>query len=175
MLGLRLKAQRFDAVFCSDLKRCRDTCQEVMAHHPDSIVTYDPRLREKAGGVSEGGPLGTTDKQAKALRIPIRLFRPEGGECWNDVKERAKAFLLDLFQTFVVTPRTTPAKVLVVSHGGWIMEFMNVLREFQGKEPVFSNISKNTALNIMRVSNHKGKPRVAILMHNDVSHLRHLN
>lgn len=175
MLGLRLKAQRFDAVFCSDLKRCRDTCQEVLAHHPDLHPNYDPRLREKAGGVAEGGPLGSTDKQAKILRVPIREYRPEGGESWSDVKERAKAFLLELFHLFVIQTRPTPAKVLVVSHGGWIMEFMNVLREYQRKEPVYSNISKNTALYIIRMTELKGKPRCAILMQNDVSHLRHLS
>lgn len=174
MLGLRLKAQRFTAVFCSDLKRCRDTCQEILAHHPDTQVHYDPRLREKSGGVAEGSPLGTTDKQAKVFGIPIRDYRPEEGESWNDVKERAKAFLLDLFATFVQAPQPARVKVLVVSHGGWIMEFLNALRELQHREPVQANISKNTALYIFRVTERKQRPEVAILMQNDVSHLKHL-
>lgn len=145
-----------------------------MEFHPDSSVIYDERLREKAAGDFEGRPKGTIDQFAKALGIPIREYRPEGGESWEDVKQRCKAFQQSLFDTYLDPARSTPARVLVISHGGWIKEFLSVLGELQPEVPVYDYISKNTALYIFQVTQPHGQLLITATLQNDVSHLSSL-
>jgi broad specificity phosphatase PhoE len=53
-----------------------------------------PLLRERGAGVFEGLPLATVAAACTAQGGPPRRFRPEGGESWEDVRARAKDFLL---------------------------------------------------------------------------------
>lgn len=41
-------------------------------------------------------------------------------------------------------------KILVVTHGGFIMEFMNVVRSLRGKAPILNNNARNTAVYVVR-------------------------
>jgi broad specificity phosphatase PhoE len=141
-----------------------------MVYHPHLEVYYDARLREKSGGVYEGAPLGTTNKLAEESGLPMREYRPEGGESWEDVEQRVRAFTDALFTTFVLTPSPVLAKVLVVSHRGWMSEFVRVLKEFSDGELLQMN-SSNSALSILRVTEVEGRPRVEVVLDNDVSHL----
>lgn len=103
MLGNRLKAVQFDHHFVSDLGRTRETFAELMeGKQLQGNVTYSPLLREKAGGVFEGGPLVKLAQAAKLAHIPIRKFRPENGECWEDVFQRSRETVkLVFFDAFV--------------------------------------------------------------------------
>lgn len=166
-LGRRLQGTEFAAIYCSDLKRCRDTLAQILQFGPAPDPVFDPRLREKGGGVYEGSPLGTSDKEAKKRGIRVREFRPEGGESWLDVNARAKAFLQDIIARHVATP----CKVLVVSHGGCIMELNNVIREFKHQPSVYANIAKNTSLTVIRISQKGGKLTFFEVLSNDTSHL----
>lgn len=71
-------------------------------------------------------------------------------------------------------------KILLVSHGGFIMEFLNNMRILKGTKPVFSNSAKNCALFIIHftfktpsVSIGKVNPKLVpnIVLENDNSHL----
>jgi len=56
---------------------------------------------------------------------------------------RAQAFLKDMVSVYIqegkeeakIDSPTNP-RILVVTHGGFIMEFMNVVRSLSGKAPV---------------------------------------
>ena len=37
--------------------------------------------------------MGSLEKAARAMGVPLRKFAPENGESWEDVHERAKTFL----------------------------------------------------------------------------------
>jgi broad specificity phosphatase PhoE len=133
---------------------------------------FDERLREKSAGELEGQPLGTTDALAKKNNINPREFRPPRGEAWTDVQARARNFLMDLSNHFLNDERKK--KVLVVSHGGWIMEFINVIREIKGQAPVYANKSKNTAVYVYRFKKNGNRIVPAMIMENDTRHLNGL-
>ena len=63
-------------------------------------------------------------------------------------------------------------RILVVTHGGFIMEFMNVVRNLQGMAPIYNNSSKNTSITIVKFEKGKdGKLAASVLLENDNSHL----
>lgn len=171
LLGERLKTTRFDAIFCSDLNRCQQTLSQLLPHHSYLQPIFDQRLREKSAGDLEGQPLGTTDKLAKKNHMNPREFRPINGESWVDVQSRARNFLLEITGRFIID---RPTKVLVVSHGGWIMELVNTIREIRGQVPVYANKSKNTALYIYRFRKAGNKLATNAVLENDTKHLNGL-
>jgi broad specificity phosphatase PhoE len=118
-LGVRLRGERFDRVYCSDLARARDTlaCCAVVCNESD--VVYSPLLRERAAGALEGLPMSAMqDAVAKAAGVSERQWKPEGGESWADVRQRATLFLTD------VAKLGGTKRVLAVTHGGFIHELM---------------------------------------------------
>ena len=64
-------------------------------------------------------------------------------------------------------------RVLVVTHGGFIGEFQNVVRLFSGRNPVYANNAKNTAMFIIDFArNHKKGLKCKTLMENDNEHTK---
>src|SRR3989338_6937789 len=53
-LGTRLKDEKFDIVYCSDLQRCKDTAKEIMKFHSSIPVHYTKEIRERRMGEFEG-------------------------------------------------------------------------------------------------------------------------
>lgn len=169
-LAQRLAGEHFDFVYCSDLHRCVQTLAPTLTLHPTLEPVFESRLREKAAGELEGQPLGTTDRLARERRMDPRLFRPSGGESWSDVQGRAQSFFSELCAQHL-SPSAN-VRVLLVSHGGWIMEFLNVLRELKGQRAVYANKSQNTAVYVIRVERRGGRVLATTVLENDTSHLR---
>lgn len=140
-------------------------------------------------------PLSTTLQKAKEEGVPCRDYRPEKGESWVDVMDRAKQFFDEIVKSYVfgkpaevpkiikepegveevkelavsikkkvvisapkmilkkevkkTVPKTYP-KVLAVTHGGFIMEFMNVYRTMKGVGISDKNMAKNTAIFVIQ-------------------------
>jgi hypothetical protein len=91
-------------MYSSDLKRTMDTAQAIYKHFKDSDrpeLIPDMRLREKGGGVLEGQPLGKPGEMAKKLGIPMREYKPEGGESWIDVYNRIQDFTKDIVKKYM--------------------------------------------------------------------------
>ena len=86
----------------------------------------------------------------------IRDYAAPQGESWKDVNARAKDFIVkDIIKKyFMVDGNKPPLDVrydfLVVTHGGFIMEFTNAIRWFGDPSYVdkFANNSKNTSISI---------------------------
>ena len=56
-------------------------------------------IREKSGGLLEGQKLEVPKKMAAQKNINIRDFKPEKGESWKDVYQRAAVFIDKLIAT----------------------------------------------------------------------------
>ncbi len=99
----------YDAVYSSDLIRCRQTADIVNTKHLP--VTYDRRLRERNFGSLQGKNLD----EVRSFFLPQGQYdyRPYGGESFDDVKARVLSFLED-------TKRTGAKHVLVVTSEGVI-------------------------------------------------------
>lgn len=83
-------------------------------------------------------------------------------------------------------------RILVVTHGGFIMEFMNAVRVMDGKQPIENNSARNTSIYIIQFAlqgwkkglakpftSQKGgaKPKIipTVIKENDNAHLKNLS
>jgi alpha-ribazole phosphatase len=110
----------FDAVYCSDLTRCRQTLEAVRKGHPDT-PRYDARLRELNFGDYEGQTWDALkdDPDYRAwVDSQGRLATP-GGESADDLWARLSAWLDEVLAE---ARQRQQRRVLAVSHGGTIRE-----------------------------------------------------
>jgi len=91
MLSIELKDIYFDAIFCSPLKRCRQT--------------VDERLKECDAGILEGESTSFMEEYSEN-------FTPRGGESYFHLKKRLRDFIEDQVDS------KNYENVLVISHGG---------------------------------------------------------
>jgi len=117
-VALRLKDEKIDKIFVSDLKRCVDTAAAIIKFHPKAEVIYEPALREQNLGTFEGKPYGSMGEAAKAAGIDKYHFKPEGGESTAEVRKRITAYMHHLIH------QEKNKTVLVISHGYPIRYFL---------------------------------------------------
>lgn len=108
----RLKNEKIDFVYSSDLDRAVTTCGEIMKFHPKVNVVQTRILREQCKGVYEGKCHTIRDDFLKKQKIKYFEFKPEGGESIIDLWEKVIPFF------DVLREKHRDKSVLVVSHGG---------------------------------------------------------
>ena len=107
----RLKDEKIDAIYSSDLKRASKTAEEIAKYH-DCEFILDKRLREQKKGKYEGESGGKMWDDMRDSGEDILEWTPEGGESMGSVKERVMNFLNE------IEKKHKDKTVLVVSHGG---------------------------------------------------------
>ncbi|MCK6074762.1 histidine phosphatase family protein [Paenibacillus silvae] len=125
----------WDAVYCSDLLRCRQTLAHI-APLAASEARLDRRLRENDFGEWEG----LTYEQLK--HNPIyqswidhpQEVTPPGGEAWSSFAERMDSFLDEHICSMddVRLPQSNPHRTLIVTHGGVIRYMLSRLLDGVG-------------------------------------------
>ncbi|GLB80495.1 histidine phosphatase family protein [Streptococcus alactolyticus] len=131
-LGDYLQDISFDAVFSSDLKRAKDTCQIIMSRnqHPQTI-TFEPALREWHLGKLEGNKIATISAiyphQMQAFRHNLAKFN-------NSIFEAESVYqTTKRVSSFVKFLKDKPYQnVLLVGHGA---NFTASIRTLLGYEP----------------------------------------
>ena len=165
-LGFKLKGTEFDSVYCSDLKRCRQTASEIQSYlNLEPIV--DRRLRERNFGDLEGEPHGSLDTFAQAQGVPFREMVPPNGESSLQVMQRCRDFLDDLLQKHLHKEH----RVLIVSHSGWISEFFKVLSEVLSDTSLLNQRCSNTGLFHLVLKGEPQTMQLQIKLSNDTLHL----
>ncbi len=159
--ALRLKEEKIDRIYVSDLKRTIDTANEVIAHHPNVEVIYEPLLREANGGEFEGMPYGSIRRAADSSGVSRDEFKPKGGESVIEFKARIRKFL------DMITEKEKGKTILVVTHGGVIANTIAHLFEI-GEENIRNFLPHNTGITIIELD-FKEKHRILTL--NCVKHL----
>jgi len=116
-LGERLKNEKIDFIYSSDLTRTKDTIKEVLKHHKKIPVIYDPLLRERSFGIYEGKPFkelySDVDKDNKDF------YYPEKGETLKDIRKRVIAFMKKIRKA-----HQDDETILLCTHGGWKHAFI---------------------------------------------------
>ena len=116
----KLKDEKFDAVYSSDLQRCLDTAEIIRMYHADTPFFTDELLRERYGGSMQGHPLA--EERAMFRKEDWYTHKlPGEGESWEDVKIRQIPFLNKLFASY------PQGSVLVIAHGGSVRGIRSVL------------------------------------------------
>jgi broad specificity phosphatase PhoE len=145
-VGLRLKDEKIDFVYVSDLKRTKDTAERILKHH-QLIPQFCQGLRERSFGDHEGR------KRSHSLFLrflagdTFETFNPKGGEGTIKFIGRVRNFYGQ------IAARHSHDSVLFVTHGGW----MSALLLSLAQEPLtILNWRKwhpgNTAVTILNVS-----------------------
>mmetsp|Transcript_25899 Transcript_25899/g.56208 ORF Transcript_25899/g.56208 Transcript_25899/m.56208 type:complete len:335 (-) Transcript_25899:223-1227(-) len=159
LLGKALARESYAAVYQSDLVRVRQTTEIIKkcqpANHTFEVEDHE-LLRERNAGEFEGEPVGSVDAAARACGQIPREYVPKFGESWGDVNRRADEFIQQLLENHLPPPsagevaenklrnKGMPKKdpntktILVVTHGGFIKEFINVVSHYGGGQLVTS-------------------------------------
>ncbi|MFA7253467.1 MAG: histidine phosphatase family protein [Patescibacteria group bacterium] len=159
-LAERLKNEKIDFIYCSDLKRTKNTLLPVLKYHMAPVI-YDPILREKKQAIFEGRP--AQEYYSERERIQNKHWRPEGGENFYDIKRRVRKFV-----QYLEANHKQDDNILIITHGGWKNVFMSYLLRIP-RETVFLIEFKNTSLSEIELRP-DGKHKVEVI--NCTKHLR---
>lgn len=131
-LAARLREERFERIFTSDLLRARETASAIAAPHALEPIA-DARLREFAFGAWEGLTwaeiLAERPHLSEANWHHAQLYAPEGGENFDAVCARVRSFCDDL-----VTQEVRSA--VAVTHAGTLHALLSVLALPESKQAV---------------------------------------
>lgn len=137
-LSERLKNEKIDAIFSSDLKRAHDTAIIISKYHKNIPFIIDKYLRERSHGTREGKKGDDLD-----WTIDSKNF---GGESREDVNKRAKNILYKVYKEY------KDKNVVFVSHGGIGKSF---IIEVTGKKASEIEVFKNTSVTIIQIKEDK--------------------
>ncbi|WP_019241114.1 MULTISPECIES: histidine phosphatase family protein [Bacillus] len=130
-LASRLKDEKWDLVYSSDLLRARQTAEIIVGKLDHIPIILDDRLREIDGGLIEG----TTEKERikkwgnKWREMNLEIESP------HLVEARAVYFINDVIE------KQNNRSILIVSHGGLIKYLLQNLVPNLEIAPSFGNTS----------------------------------
>ncbi|WP_161556872.1 histidine phosphatase family protein [Paenibacillus amylolyticus] len=126
LLSEQCRNLTWDAVYCSDLLRCRQTLAHIAPQMIEQAA-FDSRLRENHFGQWEGlnyEQLKDNLLYRSWIDDPRKVFPPEG-EAWRTFAERVDSFLHE--HIWSEHSHKNSHKTLIVTHGGVIRYMMSRL------------------------------------------------
>jgi len=157
-LALRLKGEKIDYIYSSDLARSADTAKEISKHNSNTQIEFVKDLREQNLGVFQGktmDDLGISEKD-----FPTAFASPKGGESLSQLYKRAESFLHKTLQ------KHNNSTVLFVGHNGVNKA---LLASIIGSKQEDIKNQHNTGVSIFEISE-GGKSKIRIF--NCVKHLK---
>lgn len=118
LLGLRLANETWDGIISSDLKRAKETAQIISKMSGIPIIGTDNRLRERKYGQVEG----TTATEREERWGPEWKLQELGQESDDELWKRWSELETEILEAYPTR------KILLVSHGGFIVQVLRVLR-----------------------------------------------
>ncbi|RPH34378.1 MAG: histidine phosphatase family protein [Bacteroidales bacterium] len=133
-LAERLKTEKIDAIYTSDLKRAIDTASAIIKHHAQTLLNTDKRLRERYFGSYQGKVF---PENRKELIVPI------DAESDKELFERVTDFYKD------ISLKHREQEVLIVSHGVTLRTLLAVIQNTSNIESV--EPLKNASISIIDI------------------------
>ena len=122
-----LKNEKIDSIFSSDLQRVKQTAEIINEFH-NLNINFSLILRERSFGIFEGKLKSELLAAVKKSGLKYHEYRPPQGESCLDIHNKMHVFLEALLKD---NPNQT---VLIVTHGGNIMELLLSLFPFKREE-----------------------------------------
>lgn len=132
--GEYLAGEQWDYLYASPLSRAYKTAVTIDKEIGLSEISTDPLLQERHFGEAEGMEVGLRKEFFRGKPIP-------GAETWEEVQARG----LEMIEQLAL--RHPGARILVVSHGGFIAGLLSVISKGEiepGKPPL-----KNACMNLL--------------------------
>ena len=147
----KLRNQRIDAIFSSDLGRARNTVKQIAKYH-NAPVVYTKALREQHYGIFQGRPLSELlEAQESGAARRGAAFRLPGGESRLDMTRRVGRFVKELEGKY------EDKTVLILGHGGTVWSLISIYKHVPFSEVVRMK-PKNTGVLILELRN--GRARI---------------
>ncbi len=157
-----LEKYHIDKIYCSDLKRCKQTIAPFLKLHKEIPIEYTSEIRERNFGKFEGkskeeimNGFNNKDHTMNTIKIP-------GVESFLEVKKRMHNFVKKLFE------KEKGKNILLVTHGGAKFGLMMELFKLNSKDDNAKYKASNTAISIIDIKEN-GKHEAKLL--NSVDHL----
>lgn len=153
-LSERLKDEKFDVIFSSDLARASDTAKEIIKFHSDVPIYFIKGLRERFMGDAQGKTKEELGWEGKEKRGEI--MEKCNAESIPNFTKRAETFNRKLLENFL------GKNVLLVGHAGINTAIIaNIIDEDWLS---FFNKSKkgNTSVSIIEFDKNK-KPKITLI------------
>lgn len=145
-LAERLKDERIDAIYSSNLARAADTANAISKHHPDVPVKFVNELKEMNFGSMEGRLLTEMGFQNKDYQ---KVILNSKGESVEQLYSRAERFIHDILKKH---PNET---VLLVAHGAINLAIIAAATNKKPKDIAEMNIHGNTSVTIIEMDEGK--------------------
>lgn len=135
-----------DRVFSSDLLRCEQTTEALLAAIGDRPVAFEPHWRERHLGVYQGLTYGDVEERFPDFGLGESAYEaamavPESGESLRDLADRVTRRFRQ------VVDDHPGATVLVVTHGGPLHVLLGYAKDVPLREGLRSHHQQNCAVN----------------------------
>jgi broad specificity phosphatase PhoE len=157
-VALRLKDERIDYIYSSDLARAADTAKEIARYHPNVPIKYVKELRERNHGEFEG----KKRSEVEYTYIDSHESGPRGGESHKALFDRANAFLHEVLSKHI------DDNILFVGHGTINKAMIAAITGKSHTEFVSMEHQHNTSISIFEIDENI-KHRIHVL--NCIKHL----
>ena len=134
-LALRLKDEKIDAIYSSDLARAADTTKEIAKFHPNIKVEFTEKLRER----DHGSFTGKTAAEVKGKEYP------DDAENSEALQKRAKEVVDSVYEKY------KDSTVIFVTHGAMSKAIMSVIRGEPADFIRTMEKMKNTSVSIFEI------------------------
>jgi len=145
-VALRLKDEKIDYIYSSDLARTSDTTKEIVKFHPNVPVKFVKELREMYLGDWQGKKKSDLGFSSNAR---FAEFSPKGGETCEELFNRAKNFLHE------VSAKHLNDNVLFVGHNGINKALIAVITNKTPEDIKSMENFHNTSITIFEIDENK--------------------
>jgi uncharacterized phosphatase len=160
-LAMRLKDEKIDYIFSSDLARAADTAKEIAVHHPEAILEFTQELRERHMGDFTGK--NHTELNLKHGESTAIFPEINNGESLKELCLRAEKYLHK-----VLAPHANDT-VLLVGHNGINKALMAAITGKTHKDILGMLNLANTSVTIFEIDENKNH-KIHLL--DDIEHLK---
>jgi broad specificity phosphatase PhoE len=159
-LALRLKDEKIDFIYSSDLTRASDTAKEIAKYHPRVPIKFVKDLREKFLGEWQG-----RSKKSLGFTSDTSLvnFSPKDGETNKEMFDRAGTFLHKILL------KHRNSNVLFVAHNGINKAMIAVITKKDSESIKAMENHYNTSVSVFEIDEDR---KHKILCFNCAKHLK---
>jgi len=138
-LGKKLQKEGFDKIYCSDLKRAKETLKEFKLNLP---TLFSESLREKSWGIHEGKSFEEIEATGIKYKNFTQWIDALDGEDSTTYKERIKKYFYE------VITKERSQNILVITHAGVIATLLSIVKNISIEEALNTRIEYTSLVKV---------------------------
>lgn len=138
-LGVKLQKEKFDKIYCSDLKRTRETLKEL---NLNVTTIFSEKLREKSWGIHEGKSFQEIEAMGIKYKNFMQWIEDLDGEDTTLYKKRIREYFYE------VIAKDRAQNILVITHAGVIATLLSVVKNISLEEAFNTKIEYSSLIKL---------------------------